>query len=211
MKLKLTLIAVIIILGSFLYYTHTQLKKQKSENRRLEYNLEHSDFLVDSLTSKNGETFYKYSALVLTKNELQKINDSIIKENESLGIKIKNLESTSKIETQYIVRVDTLETTKINDNVFMATYKDSDVGITERITLTGTTLENCIPVVDSLHVNLTDKLLISYEPIYKRRWIFWKRMTGIKTYIKSDNKYFRLNKVETYIIQKRCGKNKNNF
>ena len=208
MKLKIIGILIILSLGYSLFYCIEKITELKKDNSRIQTNLENSDFKIDSLKTKNGELFYQYNSLIVTNKELEKINNEILEKNKELGIKVKNLESYTKIETKYIVKIDTFETTKIDNNKFQAKYKNQYIDVIQQITLTGNSLENCIPIIDSLQIKITDCLSISREPIYKRRWIFWKRMFGVKEYIKSDNPYFKLDKVESYILLDKKKKSK---
>lgn len=208
MKVKIDGLLTILILGYSLFHCIEMIVELKKDNSRIQSNLENSNFEIDSLRTKNGELFYEYNSLIVTNKELEKINSEILEKNKELGIKIKNLESYSKIETEYIVKVDTFETTKIDNNKFQAKYKNQYIDVVQQITLTGNTLENCIPNIDSLQINLTDCISISREPIYKRCWIFWKKMIGVKEYVKSDNPYFKLNKVESYILLDKKKKSK---
>lgn len=208
MKLKIIGILIILSLGYSLFYCIEKITELKKDNSRIQTNLENSDFKIDSLKTKNGELFYQYNSLIVTNKELEKINNEILEKNKELGIKVKNLESYTKIETKYIVKIDTFETTKIDNNKFQAKYKNQYIDVIQQITLTENSLENCIPIIDSLQIKITDCLSISREPIYKRRWIFWKRMIGVKEYIKSDNPYFKLDKVESYILLDKKKKSK---
>ena len=46
-------------------------------------------------------------------------------------------------------------------------------------------------------MDATKKLIVP-EIKYKRRWIFWKKATGVEMHIKSENPNFKLNKIQTY-------------
>lgn len=202
--MKTKLIGITIIIGlCFLCWTQFSAKRKfKLNYERASNNLVDAKFEIDTLTTEKGETFYKYSQMELKTKELEKFNSKIIEENKELGIKIKNLQSTTKIEYVYITNIDTIPTTRIDSNRFQASYKDEDINVNQIITLTGNNLENCIPVITDFQTKLDEELIISREFIYKRYWIFWKRVVDVKEYIKSDNKYFKLNRVESFSIIK---------
>lgn len=204
MKTKLILLGIVVSQFAAIYFGIERIKTLKQDNRRLEYNLDNADFHIDSLRTENGELYYQYNALVLNKKEMLYSQDSLMEIIKEMGAKIRNIESVTKPKIEYIIKEIPVEVVKIDTNVYEAFYKDEHITLSERLTIDGKL--NQTPIIDSLQIKLTDNLLIVREPIYKRHLILWKRLIGIKEYIKSENKYFHLDRVESYIVSSKRNK-----
>ena len=115
-----------------------------------------------------------------------------------MDLKIKNLQSVSNISYNYTTNIDTIESKKIGENKYLADWKDNNNKVYANIN----TPVNKNPFLSEVSINLADTLLIAPEYTYRRSWIFWKKLTGVKLHIKSENPNFKLDQVQTFQITK---------
>ena len=82
--------------------------KQSTEIQRTSTNLVNSGFIIDSLKAKNGDLYATVNRLHVTENELSALNRDLMADIDNLNLKIKNLESASKVEIRYEYIRDTV-------------------------------------------------------------------------------------------------------
>ena len=58
------------------------------------------------------------------------------------------------------------------------------------------------PYINNLKYTVNDSLIVIPEFQYKRSWIFWKKVTGVKVHVKSQNPNFKVDQMESYQIMK---------
>ena len=58
------------------------------------------------------------------------------------------------------------------------------------------------PYIHGFSYVTQDSLLVVPEFQYKRRWLFWKKITGVKVHVKSKNPNFKVDQMQTYQITK---------
>lgn len=58
------------------------------------------------------------------------------------------------------------------------------------------------PYINKLHYIIQDNLLVIPEFQYKRHWIFWKKVTGVKVHVKSSNPNYKVDTIQSYQITK---------
>lgn len=199
-----TLIAIIL---GLLYYGMKTIEKLNKENDRLESNLENINFDFDKTKTKNGELMYSVNALTVKASELELINSTLNNSLTNLGVKIKNLQSATDIRYVYNTTYDTIYIdSKISK--FKYSYKHpgkyteftSDINIPSGLFSADSTKFS--PYLTDVKFKLKDSLLIAHEWQYKRSWIFWKKVVGVKVHIKSENPDFELEQVKTFQITK---------
>lgn len=189
-----TIIGIVVVLiigyGTYLFKQNIALKK---DNERIGLNFQNSRFQVDSLKTKNGELAYYAKGLTLKQNELENFDNKLVKQIESIGLKLKNLEGLATINYYYIYNIDTTKVIKLSATEFQSTYKDAWLDLSQRINLD--TTNNTIKVSD-LKLQLTDSLLMPFLIDYKRVWIFWKKPIGVSIYARSRNPHFHINQLQ---------------
>lgn len=190
--LIILLIGFTITLSSF----YLNLKKDRE---RISNNFQNSQFKLDSVINKNGQLQYSVQTLTLKNDEFKQFAPELVKEITNMGLKVKNLESVVKANVRYEYSIDTVEVEKKSENVFIGKFNDAWLNISERVTL----IDNKTNVkIDSLHLNLTDSLLMPHEILYKPVLLFWKKPIGIKVWVKSNNPHFKIDKLVTYKLIK---------
>ena len=56
--------------------------------------------------------------------------------------------------------------------------------------------------IDSDSIILKDSLLIVGETQFKKCWLFWKKPIGVKIIVKSQNKNFKIDQIQSYKLIK---------
>lgn len=179
---------IFIILLTSLFALIKRNRKLIHETDRLLLNIANIDFNIKEQKSKNKELYYEINQLTLKRDELKLVNEVLAKDIENLKSKLKNVNSVTKINTEYIVQIDTvhfIDTVYINNKV--AKYSDDYINIEVKV------YDNHL---NDFQLILKDTILFTSETVYKGWW-FWKRPLYSKIKIKSENPYFMLNKVET--------------
>ena len=189
-----------------------ELKVTKTKNGDLVYS-------VNSLTIKKDELDLYNKNL---KNELKdmgiklKNTQSIIKMQIGYGRKIDTIR-TEKIITEYVEVPNNILNVDLNrKNMLQYNFKldDNDsyiagtMNIPYKVDSTMHTNnykfvdEERNPFLTSVEFKFNDSLLIVPTIEYKRVWVFWKKPIGVKTHVKSNNKYFNIDKIYNYQIVK---------
>lgn len=186
----------LIVFSTFLL---KEIAYQKTEVTRMTNNFNNADFKIDSLKTKNGQTQYIVDALVLTKKELTESNSELIEKVKNLNVKLKNIESVIGVENHYFFSTDTLLIEKKTDSTFKGSYSNEWVTLSQIVSL----VNNKTNIkIDSVEIQIFDKILLANEIKYKRVWIFWKKPVAIVTHITSENPYFHLDRMQTYSLIK---------
>jgi hypothetical protein len=190
-------IVLILLLICYAIIITKKYNKNKLEKNRVTAYYENSKFKIDSLRTFNGKLIYSVNILEQTKKEFQTTNSELLSEINELNFKLKNISGITKIQYIYVYKNDTILAYKRNDTTFVVKFFDDYLTFNELIMLYNnkTSIE-----VDSLQIKLSDSLTIVNENIYKRRWIFWRKLTGVKLNISTENPYFKLNKIQSIKI-----------
>lgn len=179
---------IFITLLTSLFALIKRNRKLVHETDRLLMNIENIDFNFKKQKAKNKELYYEINQLTLKRDELKLVNEVLAKDIKNLKSKLKNVNSVTKINTEYIVQIDTVhfvDTVYINNKV--AKYNDDYIDIEAKV---------YDDFLNDIQLMLKDTVLLISETVYKGWW-FWKRPLYSKIKIKSENPYFLLNKVET--------------
>lgn len=196
-KIYLGIGIFIFLLISYSVYTTKQLVKVKKDKDRLEFNFVNSSFKIDSLKDKNGNYYAQIKQLIVKQDEFEQINLNLTEKVKNLNIKIKNLSSVDNISYRYIYNIDSIPVWKTNDTTFKSQFKDNWLSINQLISLKNkkTTIK-----IDSLKIELKDGLIFAHEILYKRKWIFWKKIIGMELKVQSNknNPYFKIDTIQSY-------------
>jgi hypothetical protein len=226
---KVTITALIIasvtLISLSLTLNHYVKKYNTEKNEKLRYqnNLYNSQFTIDSLQLSNGSYQYNINALTVTLDDFQTINDSLYQELQQQKLKIKNLSSVTTINSQLKAKIDSLSIVKqevivIRDTInnttktsgkYRASYKDKFIAVAESITIPipdqSVKVEDIVPVITDINIDIDNKLTISDERIYykKKWWQFWKhkKLQNHQIHITTDNPYLNINEVRTYTFE----------
>lgn len=194
--LWIALILIVLYLASkWAYNRITYLEK---ENKRQVENIKNKDFVILTEKTKSGKLTNSINSLTVKANEMQYYNTNIMKRLDDMGLKIKNLQSVSDITYNYTTNIDTIKSEKISENKYLSNWKDNNNTILANIN----TPINKNPFLSEVSFTVNDTLLIAPEYTYKRKWLFWKKLTGVKLHIKSENPNFKLEQVQTFQIIK---------
>lgn len=201
--IKYAVLLLIFVAGALALYFTLKNKYEKEAYNNAKY----YKFEIEKEKTKNGELQYTVQSLVLTNKELKEVNVELVKEIDNLNVKLKNVESATQIEYQYIVSLDTIYIERIisNDtnNVYYCWYKDKYINLQEKVTYD----RICQDLnVDSLYLLLNDTLTIVNEILYNK--CIFKKPIGYKIHIKSENPYININRIETYSLLRNNRKNK---
>lgn len=199
MKTNLTLIIIILVLLFGMGITFQTLLNVKADRERISLNFQNQNKKLDSTRNANGELHLKVNKLILNKEEFIKYSEELTSEINKLNIKIKNIESVTKVEIKYVYIYDTIwKAKKINDTTFIHSFENTYINYFSRIRL----INNKTDInVDSLKIGIKDNLLIIDETEYKGWW-FWKKAIGVKLHIKSENPHFNIDKIESIKFNK---------
>lgn len=181
------IIFLIVELVAGLVIITKKYKEVKSEKDKYYNNMLNASYQIKQQKAKNKEIYYEINQLTLERDELKLVNEDLEKDIKNMKSKLKNVESVTRIETKYIVRVDTI---KFIDTVYsekVAQYKDDYIKISTNVGY------DCLTDFD---IELKDSTTIISETVYKGWWIF-RRPIFSKIKIKSENPYYNLDRVET--------------
>lgn len=211
-KITAYLLIAVVILGGLLWFQQKRLTHFKNEKERSENNFINAQFKVDSLKTKNDEAYYSVKQLVVDKDELIATNADLFNTLSDMKLKIKNLESSTRIEYKYIIKKDTIylqPENPENPNGYRWKAIWADAYIEMKATVV---LEEPQPYIENVNIELSDSLTIANEFITKQKWFLFipcgKKVIGCKTFIKSENPYFKLDRVETYQFKNKRNKKK---
>lgn len=179
-------------------WAYNRITYLEKENQRQVENIKNKDFDISIEKTKSGQLEYTVAALTVKADEMKYFNSDIVKRLEDMNLKIKNLQSVSNVSYNYTTNIDTLQSKKISENKYLVDWKDKNNSVYANIN----TPLNKNPFLSEVIFENKDTLLIAPEYTYKRRWLFWKKLTGVKLHIKSENPNFKLDQVQTFQITK---------
>ena len=204
-------IIVLILLVWWIYSLLNKIEYLQGESDRKDQNIENMSFDVKETKLKNGQLQYTVNSLTLRSGELEHFSSDIFKRLNEMDLKIKNIKSVTNIDYNYTTNIgDTLKSKMINKNKFLIAYNKNNLDFSGFINIPegypnfeipedfAKVDSTKYPYMSNLSVTFSDTLLIVPEIKYKRRWIFWKKATGVEMHIKSENPNFKLNKIQTY-------------
>lgn len=208
-------IIALILLVWWIYSLLNKIEYLQEEGNRKDQNIENMSFDVKETKLKNGQLQYTVNSLTLRNDELKHFSSDIFKRLNEMDLKIKNIKSVTNIDYNYTTNIgDTLKSKMINKNKFLIAYNKNNLDFSGFINIPegypnfeipedfAKIDSTKYPYMSNLSVTFSDTLLIVPEIKYKRRWIFWKKATGVEMHIKSENPNFRLNKIQTYEFKK---------
>lgn len=190
--IMLILISIIVIMGF-------EINSKNNEVERVSSNLVNSGFIIDSLRASNGDLYASVNRLHVSEQELSSLNRELQNDIKNLNLKIKNLESASKVEIRYVYLKDSVNVSKKDslngDYIAMITDDHIDVGF-------GLNINTEPPSITDFHLEIKDEITVINEFQTKRKWFLFipcgYKVIGTKVYIKSDNPYLKINRVESF-------------
>jgi hypothetical protein len=204
-------IIALVLLVWWIYSLLNKIEYLQEEGNRKDQNIENMSFDVKETKLKNGQLQYTVNSLTLRGGELEHFSSDIFKRLNEMDLKIKNIKSVTNIDYNYTTNIgDTLKSKMINKNKFLIAYNKNNLDFSGFINIPegypnfeipedfAKVDSTKYPYMSNLSVTFSDTLLIVPEIKYKRRWIFWKKATGVEMHIKSENPNFKLNKIQTY-------------
>lgn len=204
-KYKKYIIGILILIGLlwYIHYLTNKVSELKIENSRQATNIENMQFKVDTTVLANGKLKYTVNSLNIKKDELKFFSEDIYNKLTEMDIKLKNVKGVTNIDYHYTTIInDTIKTQKINANTYSFEVNKNNMFSQGLINIPEGYPNSSNPFVTNMKVELNDSLIIVPENIYKRRWIFWKKLTGVKVHITSENPDFKLDRVQTYEFKK---------
>lgn len=224
---KFWLVMGLIILTIISVKQCRSLQKSGKENDRLENNIKNINQDLNVQKTKSGKLMYSVNSLTLKKDEIELYNKKLKGELSDMKIKLKNVQTVLNLNLGYSRIVDTIKSEKIiteyiNNQLVLNTknierynfklddkesYISGNINIPYKIDSTSVNKykildESKNPFLSAVDFKFNDSLLVVSEIQYKKVWLFFKKPIGVKTHIKSENKYFNLNKVYNYNIVK---------
>ena len=210
MKTTLIMVGVILTLLTTTIFQTKSLINTKKDRARISENFQNSQFKMDSIRNVNGNLQFSVEALELKKKEAEKFNGELLAKVESMGIKIKNLQSVTSVGVKYVYVTDTIEveakTKSDTISTYIATNKNKWVDLVQHIsvhkidTVSGDNIDKL--VVDKFSLTVYDELTLPYEINYKRRWIFWRRPVSVTVHVMGESPYLEINKIESISLIK---------
>ena len=198
-KLLLILIGLAVFTVGKEFVSCNRIANLKAENERISSNFENGKFILEKVINEKNELVTSTQQLTLELDEAKVFNKELTNKVTELGVKLKNAQSSTKIEYVYVVKIDTFPVpVKLNDTIFKFEYDNKFIEFNQRISL----IENKSNLkIDSLDFKLKGDLNIVTETLYKRKFIFWRKPIGAKIYVNSDNPYFDVDKIETIVFK----------
>lgn len=202
-KYKKYIIGALILIGLlwYIHYLTNRVSELKVETSRQATNIENMQFKVDTTVLANGKLKYTVNSLNIKKDELKFFSEDIYNKLAAMDIKLKNVKGVTNIDYHYTTIVnDTIKTQKINSNTYSFEVNKNNMLSNGLINIPEGYPNSSNPFVTNMKVQLNDSLIIVPENQYKRRWIFWKKLTGVKVHITSANPDFKLDRIQTLEI-----------
>lgn len=201
MQTKIILILGVLVLLVSHGTLYKKYKEVKQDRNRISQNYEVINQELDSVVGKNGELFYKINSLNLTQKELEETNKDLVANLDNMRIKLKNLESATNVEIEYIVKDSIIYVKSISDTVFVTTKADDWLYNSWTTIVTEKNNKPKIKVTD-YELSIHDSILIASEIEYKGWW-FWKKAKNVKIHLKSENPYSQVNRIENIKISRK--------
>ena len=192
--LRLGVLLLIIVLGSWALIATKRAQSLQAEAARQETNFLNSAFEITHLKTKLGEKAAQVNGLTVTTKELEQVNASLAKRITDLGVKLKHAQLAIKIVMQYETTIDTL---------FLDTLsRPHSFGYADKwIRLKGFYNEQNRYKIDSLQLGIKDDILI--VPTVEGKWWQCRKKWRIAVRIHSENPYNTIDKIEYYKFTKK--------
>lgn len=198
--IMLILVGIIVVMGF-------KIKSQNEEVERVSTNLVNSGFIIDSLRATNGDLYASVNRLHVTEQELSSLNRDLQNDIKNLNLKIKNLESASKVEIKYVYIKDTVEIIKKDSlsGQYCGFINDEHIDASFEL---DTNPEP--PVISNFKAEIKDEITIINEFQTKRKWFLFipcgRKVVGTKVYLKSDNPYAKIDRVESFTFDNKLNR-----
>lgn len=203
------IIIVFILTG---WISATKIKALRLETERLNNNIKNINFEYVVSKAKNGELIYSVNSLTVKGNELVMLNKNLTESVKNLNLKLKDLQSITSVQYQYITLYDTVfNATKLSKLKYNYVIEDKfskfsgNINLPEKLFSSDTLIANDkknYPYLSEVNFVITDTLLIAPEFKYKRVWLFWKRVNGVTVHIKAESPNFKLDRMQSFQIDK---------
>lgn len=209
------IIIYLAIIAGFIFTAmklYDKFQKVESERNRLDNVLKNINMEVAVTKARNGELIYTVNALSVKGSELEIINANLANSLKNLNLHYKDLQSLTNVQYKYVSLIDTIHvTSKLNKYKYPVNKSDKYQELTGYINLpknlfsTDSIIANNsknYPYLSDIKYQIKDTLLIIPEFTFKRHWIFWKKVNGVKVHIKSESPYFQLDRLESFQVVK---------
>lgn len=212
--IKKYLVYSIIIIAFILmgWISATKMKTLRLENDRLNNNIKNINFEYVVSAAKNGELIYSVNSLTVKSNELVMLNKNLNESVKNLNLKLKDLQSITSVQYQYITLYDTVfNATKLSKLKYNYVIEDKfskfsgNINLPEKLFSSDTLIANDkknYPYLSDVNFIITDTLLIIPEFQYRRSWLFWKKINGVKVHIKTESPNFKLDRMQSFQINR---------
>lgn len=188
------IIALMVLIGVVVSQRRqiVEIRKEKATYQR---NFETATSGLEAYRKANGELVAKVNALELKRNELNRYSEGLEQDIKALNVKLKNAKAAKVIEYVYIYKTDTILITETAPNRYFASLKDEWIKLEQWISVDDK------PSIDSLSLEVRDKLTLIDEVEYKGWW-FWRKPIGVKLHLKSENPYLNIDRMESIEFRK---------
>jgi len=193
---KYLFIAILVCLG-VIFVLGNALKSKNTEIHRLDSNQSALMNDIEVYKTKTGELVYKVETLTLTNAELRRYRAALVKQVESMGLKIKRLESITSVNssTADTVKVKVRDTLYLNMPAKTFLYNDPWTSISGII------------YKDTAEVSYktSDSLLIVKGVTYKK-FIFRSPIWGVKSIdvnVTNSNPHNKISSIEQIDLERR--------
>ena len=178
------------------------LTLKKDELEHFNYELSNT---IDSMRIKQKhlesatKIRYNYNKSVKNKLSSKEVKTPILDNiNKQKLIDIENKQIDDEYKKYLIDSLYRVILSNSKEKRYSVDYDNDNIQLKTVIVIPNDYLEGKFPYLDGIDYFYNDSLIIVGEKTYKRRWLFFKKLTGVKIHIKSNNPSFHLDKVETY-------------
>lgn len=188
------IIALMVLIGVVVSQRRqiVEIRKEKATYQR---NFETATSGIESYRKANGELVAKVNVLELKSSELGRYSVKLEQDIKALNVKLKNAKAAKVIEYVYIYKTDTILIRETAPNRYFASLTDEWIKLEQWISVDDK------PSIDSLSLEVRDKLTLIDEVEYKGRW-FWRKPIGVKLHLKSENPYLNIDRMESIEFRK---------
>jgi hypothetical protein len=195
--MKNKIIAVLVILltvaGISLYFGYTHTQKLKQSLREAENNVEILNTGLEQFRTKSGKDAATIEGLQYTVDQMKRYRAKDVATIEDLGIKLKHTTSLINVTPQVQIQYQTIVKDSIIRDTVVQCFTYSD----KWNTTWGCVKDKILDGGLSVKVPLT----IVGEPTYRRVWIFFKKVTGAKISVVSENPYAKIISNEYFLFK----------
>lgn len=188
------IIALMVLIG-VVVNQRKQIVEIRKEKATYQRNFETATSGLEAYRNANGELVAKVNAFDLKHNELKMYSEGLEQDIKDLNIKLKNAKAAKVIEYVYIYKTDTILITETAPNRYFASLTDEWIKLEQWISVDDK------PSIDSLSLEVRDKLTLVDEVEYKGWW-FWRKPIGVKLHLKSENPYLNIDRMESIEFRK---------